>query len=135
MKGEVPPIQKHGGQPLLEEAAFELKPGELSHIIQLAGGKLGEQRYVILLCIGQTEPVKVDFASVKDEIDKDIREKKLRMAMADMMEQLQKTAAIDNVLAGTIHQPERAVSAPREGSTPETTARMGSMFPPAAAKR
>ena len=129
MKGEVPPIQKHGGQPLLEEAAFELKPGELSHIIQVAGGKPGDQRYVILLCLGQTKPVNVDFASVKDLIHNDIREKKLRLAMADTMEHLQKTAAVDNLLAGTIHQPERSPSAPRDGSTPETTPRMGSVLP------
>ena len=30
LRGEVPPIQKNGGQPLLEQEAFSLKPGELS---------------------------------------------------------------------------------------------------------
>jgi parvulin-like peptidyl-prolyl isomerase len=29
MKGEVPPIQRYGGQPLLEQEAFELKKGEM----------------------------------------------------------------------------------------------------------
>ena len=34
LRGEVPPIQKHGGQPAIEEAAFRLAPGELSSIVQ-----------------------------------------------------------------------------------------------------
>lgn len=60
LQGEVPPIRKHGGQPILEKEAFMLKPGELSGIIQ-AGDK-----YIILLCEGLTDPVQVDFASVQN---------------------------------------------------------------------
>jgi parvulin-like peptidyl-prolyl isomerase len=97
LRGEVPPIQRHGGQPVLEKEAFELKPGELSSLIQV------DSRYVILFCLGRTEPVQVDFAAVRDLIYQDVHEKKLRLAMADSFEKLQDQATIDNYLEGTSH--------------------------------
>ncbi len=104
LRGKVPPIQKHGGQPNLEEEAFSLQPGQLSRIIQVAGGG----RYVILLCEGTTEPVHVDFATVRSELYADIHEKKLRVAMADYFQKLQESATIDNYLAGTVQWPDKA---------------------------
>jgi parvulin-like peptidyl-prolyl isomerase len=101
LRGEVPPIQMHGGQPTLEERAFALEKGELSDIIQV-----GPEQYVILLCLGRTEPTaKIDFAAVKKYIYEDIYEKKQRVAMADTFDELQRTATIDNYLAGTVHSP------------------------------
>jgi len=100
LRGEVPPIRKHGGQPALEKEAFSLKPGELSSIIQVG------DKYVILFCEGYTKPIDVKFEEVKDEIHKDIYEKKLRLAMAEYFEHLQETATIDNYLAGTSHTPQ-----------------------------
>ena len=102
LQGEVPPIKKNGGQPVLEKEAFAMKPGELSSIIQ-AGDK-----FVILYCEGLTDPVKVDFASVRDLLAADIHEKKLRLAMAQRFEQLQEEASVDNLLAGTSRSPSRA---------------------------
>jgi parvulin-like peptidyl-prolyl isomerase len=103
LRGEVPPIQKHGGQPLVEKEAFELRPGEISGIIQLQG-----ERYVILFCEGRTVPATVEFASVRDILLQDIQEKKLRLAMADIFQQLQDNATIDNFVAGTSHVPKSA---------------------------
>jgi parvulin-like peptidyl-prolyl isomerase len=100
LRGEVAPIQRHGGQPNLEEEAFSLKPGEISGIIQV-----GPETYVILYCLGFTKPVDVDFASVKDILVEDIREKKLRLAMADYFDKLRAAATIDNFLAGTTQSP------------------------------
>ena len=60
LKGEVPPIRRYGGQPLLEEEAFALKPGDLSGVIQL------DDKYVILFCEGYTKPIDVDFAERKE---------------------------------------------------------------------
>ena len=71
LRGEVPPIKKHGGQPVLEEEAFSLKPGELSGVIQV------EDRCIILFCEGFTQPTNVHFAAVRDLIYEDIFEKKL----------------------------------------------------------
>ena len=73
LKGEVPPIQKHGGQPLLEKEAFALEEGELSGIIQTAG-----DNFVILLCEGRTKPVQVDFEEVREQLHEELYEKKLR---------------------------------------------------------
>ena len=96
MKGEVPPIQRYGGQPLLEQEAFELKKGEISGVIQVGG-----DRYVVLFCEGRTAPVKVNFQEVKKLIYDDLREKKMRLAMAQEFTKLEDNAQIDNYLAGT----------------------------------
>jgi parvulin-like peptidyl-prolyl isomerase len=95
LRGEVKPIQKHGGQPGLEQEAFNLQPGELSGIIQVG------DKFVILRCEGYTEPVKVDFEEVKPMIYEDLLEKKLRVAMSQEYDKLMETAQIDNYLAGT----------------------------------
>lgn len=99
--GEVAPVKKWGGQPILEREAFALKPGELSSIIQ------ADDKYIILLCEGYTEPVGVDFASVRHLLVEDIREKKLRLAMANYFNDLQENATVDNFLAGTSRSPKR----------------------------
>jgi len=102
LRGEVPPIQKHGGQPTLEKEAFALKANELSGVIQV-----GPERYVILYCLGRTEPVAVEFEAVKQYLYEDIYEKKERLAMAKVFRQLQQGATIDNFLASTSHRPSR----------------------------
>ena len=93
--GQVPPIQKHGGRPQLEEEAFNLQPGELSKIVQ-AG-----EHWIIIYCLGKTTPRVTDFNAVRDELQKNIFEKKLEIAMAEEFERLRKESQIDNFLAGT----------------------------------
>lgn len=93
--GEVPPVQMHGGRPQLEQEAFTLQAGELSKIVQ-AG-----EHWIILYCKGRTTPRVTDFEAVKDELQKNIFEKKLKIAMTDEFERLRKTSQIDNFLAGT----------------------------------
>lgn len=104
LRGEVAPIRRHGGQPRLEKEAFSLKPGEISAIINIG------ENYVILLCVGKTTPIEVDFESVRDLIEEDLREKKMRLEMARYFEKLQESAAIDNYLAGTTQRPKKARS-------------------------
>jgi parvulin-like peptidyl-prolyl isomerase len=105
LRGEIPPIQMHGGQPLLEEAAFSLEPGELSGIIQV------DDKFVILRLQGFTKPVSVEFEDVRDYIFEDLHEKKLRLAMARKLDELQEIAQIDNYLAGTVQEGVRPASA------------------------
>ena len=100
--GEVPPIRKFGGQPVLEEEAFSLKPHEISGVIQV------DDRFVILYCEGLTKPVEVEFAKVRDLIYDDIRQKKEQVAMAGCFERLQESATIDNFLAGTSRSPSKS---------------------------
>jgi parvulin-like peptidyl-prolyl isomerase len=101
LRGEVPPIRRFGGQPQLEDVAFELQPGELSGIIQL-----GSQS-VILKCEGRTQPVEVNPQEVESILREDILEKKLRMAMSERFEAMRETARIDNFLAGTSQSPDK----------------------------
>lgn len=102
LRGEVPPIQKYGGQPQLEKEAFSLEPGELSSIIQTGA------TYVILMCEGRTDPVKADFKEVRSDIYNDLLEKKMRIAMARKFEEMRDAAEVDNFLAGSIHSPRSA---------------------------
>ena len=112
LRGQVPPIQKWGGQPLLEEEAFRLKSGELSGVIQVG------DKFVMMLCEGHTEPKQVSFEEVRALLHEDIHEKKLRMAMAEQFTNLQEAAQIDNYLAGTSQSP-RARKADKLQRSPE----------------
>lgn len=108
LRGEVPPIQKYSGQPALEREAFALKPGELSGIIQIA------DRFMILLCEGYTKPVEVTFSEVRDELYRDIFEKKQRIEMARYFTHLRESASIDDFLAGTSQSPKKTLPAASE---------------------
>jgi len=99
LRGEVPPIQRHGGQPALERQAFALKPGELSGIVQIA------DRFMVILCEGYTDAAQVKIAEVRDELYDDIHEKKQRIEMSRYFSHLRESAAIDNFLAGTSQSP------------------------------
>ncbi|MEX2141188.1 MAG: peptidylprolyl isomerase [Pirellulales bacterium] len=118
LQGKVPPIQRHGGQPLLEKEAFSLKQGELSSIVQVGDS------YVILFCEGFTTPTEVSFNEVRQDIYNDIQEKKQRIAMAEVFNQLKDSAQIDNFLAGTTQSPNKKAShtapAGKNVGTPKT---------------
>ncbi len=106
--GEVPPIQMHGGRKILEEEAFRLKPGEISGLIPVG------KTWVVLWCKGRTTPVVQDFDAVKDELYKDLLEKKMRIAMAEEFERLQTNSQIDNFMIGASQPGARAIQAARQ---------------------
>ena len=108
--GLVPPIQKHGGRPELEKEAFSLNPGELSKVVQVG------EHWIILFCLGRTEPVVTDFDVVKEELGKMILEKKMRLAMGTRFKGLRLDAQIDNFLAGTSQPGRDAINVARENS-------------------
>jgi parvulin-like peptidyl-prolyl isomerase len=99
LRGEVPPIQRYGGQKQLEEVAFGLEPGQLSGIIQMG------DKYIILRCEGRTERIAIHQDEVREILAKDIYEKKLRMAMSEKFESIREASRVDNYLAGTSHAP------------------------------
>ncbi len=95
LKGEVPPIQMHGGQPNLEKEAFGLKTGELSGLVHIG------DNWIVLYCLGRTTPTPIEFGDVREEIYSDLLEKKQRIAMAKMFNGIRKTAQIDNFVDNT----------------------------------
>jgi parvulin-like peptidyl-prolyl isomerase len=116
--GRVPPIRQYGGQPELEKEAFAMKPGDLSGII--ASG----DNYVILRCTGLTTPVVANLdAEVREELVKDIREKKIRLAMNVEFDRLRETAQVENYLAGTFQTPKQPAVADASASRPATSAK------------
>jgi len=100
--GKVPPIRKYSGQPAIEKEAFAMKPGDLSGIIATA------DQYIILRCQGYTEPVVSDFEAVRPELERDLLEKKTRLAMAARFDELKEKAEIDNFLAAAKEMPRVA---------------------------
>lgn len=129
-EGEVPPIQRYGGEPLLEEEAFSLKKDEISSIVQVG------DKWVILFCEGRTKPVNIKYAEVEKLMYEDIRDKKMRLAMAQYYSKLQDEARIENYLTHTVqngpkvktgteellHVPEGTLLAP---DNPEPSAKKG----------
>ena len=134
LRGEVPPIQRHGGQPAIEREAFSLKPGELSGVVQVA------DRFLVIFCEGYTAPAKVSFEEVRHELHADILEKKQRIEMARYFTHLRGGAAIDNFLAGTSQSPagRSGPSGPKEAGMPAsslTKAEMEELAKPRAGSR
>ncbi len=112
--GQVPPIQKHGGRPELEKEAFSLQSGEISKVVQVG------EHWVIMYCQGRTTPRITNIDDVRDELRKDIHEKKLRIAMAEQFEKLRENAQIDNFLAGTSQAGAAAVRSSRQTQPQES---------------
>lgn len=104
--GRVPPIQKFGGRPQIEKVAFELEPGEISGLTVVG------DKWIILRCVGYTDPVVKELDdTTRRELQKDIFEKKLRLAMAKKFDEIKESAQIDNFLAGTTQTGKRANTA------------------------
>ncbi len=104
--GEVPPIRRYSGQPKIEEEAFTLtKEDPLSAVIAVA------DKYVVMFYTGRTQPVVQTMDAVRDELEKDLREKKLRLAMAQQFDRLKESAQIDNFLAGTVQTGQQSAPA------------------------
>lgn len=110
--GKVPPLRKHGGQPSLEKEAFNLKPGELSGIVATG------DKYVILKCQGFTEPLVTKPEDVREELIASIQEKKDRMAMAKMFDDLKDNSQIDNFLELAKKTAPPAPAVPAAGAKP-----------------
>ncbi|MEO0530917.1 MAG: peptidyl-prolyl cis-trans isomerase [Planctomycetota bacterium] len=116
LRGEVPPVRRYSGQPQLEEAAFALADGELSGIIQVA------DKFLILRSEGRTESIGVTLTEVRSELERDIFEKKLRLAMSGEFERIRSSARIDNYLAGTSQAPAKQAARRKDGAVQQTSA-------------
>lgn len=94
--GTIPHIRHFSGNETLETAAFKLKPGQISGILEVEHG-----HYVILKCEGFTEPVVNDMAQVQDVLFEQVKEEKIQEAVAKVFERLRSEARVDNYLTRT----------------------------------
>jgi parvulin-like peptidyl-prolyl isomerase len=101
--GKVPALRRHGGQPTLEDAAFKLQPGEISAVIAL------QDQYVLLYKQGETRSIVQDFEAVREELEKEIREKKMRLAMTQRLDAMIKSAQIENFIESMVQLKEPVV--------------------------
>ncbi len=115
--GAMPPIRKHGGMPQLEEAAFKLKEGEISPIIQV-----GEQHF-ILKCEGRTEQTIKDPKEVWDLLYSQVTEEKTQLAVATTFQDIKDRAEIHNSLDRTSTMPKGIANTGKSATPPASTQR------------
>ncbi|NOY41495.1 MAG: peptidylprolyl isomerase [Planctomycetes bacterium] len=117
LRGEVPPIGRYSGQPRLEEVAYALQPGQLSGIVQTG------DKFIILRCEGRTEQIDLHQSDVREILNRDIYEKKMRLAMNEKFEQIREHSRVDNYLAGTSRVPSKRKEAGRAAIRQDTAVR------------
>ncbi len=98
LDGSVPPIPRHSGSPNIEAAAFKLKLGEISAVVQLDDAA---QRYVILKCEGRTKPVVEELdQEVQAELEDQIKRQKTQEQVAIVFDNLKKETQVHNYYTG-----------------------------------
>lgn len=93
--GAIPPIPQYSGNILsepIEKAAFKLKAGEVSSVIQSG------QQFVIIKSEGMTEQVVQSIDEVQDQLIADLKEEKTQRAVAETFDRIRENARIDNFL-------------------------------------
>lgn len=96
--GSIPPISRYSGNPdnrAVENAAFRLKEGEISGLIQVGG------KYVILKCEGHTKQVITDIQDVHEQLYDQLVETKTQERIAEVFEGLKRQTRVDNYLSNT----------------------------------
>ena len=102
--GTVPPIPRHSGSPELEKAAFKLKEGEISAVIQVGPGT---NQFIILKCEGRTEPAVTSLKDVEDILKQELHEEKVQISVANVFKKIKDDARVDNYLTGKSEGGER----------------------------
>lgn len=113
-KGLIQPIRMHLGDKNIEQAAFRLKPGQVSDVISVGSAQPGNEnfvQYVILKCEAQIPPHEIpqkDREKVHQTMVEAIRDKKLRVASTELFEQLKQAARVEIVYS----DPEKSKANP-----------------------
>jgi parvulin-like peptidyl-prolyl isomerase len=89
--GLIQPIRKHIGDPDVEKAAFSLKDGEISPVIE------AHHQFAILKCEGRTAPTGFTKEQVHDRLAEFVRERKLREVAGEVFKKLQDESQVVNV--------------------------------------
>ena len=98
-RGVIPLIAQHCGQPIIEKAAFALKPGELSEMLHVDG------YIVILYCVEHIARTPVEIEKVRGELIADLFKKKQKIIIAREFERLYNQAVWMNHLTNTSQNP------------------------------
>jgi foldase protein PrsA len=133
--GSIPPIPMNSGNETLEKAAFKLKEGEISGLIELQTG-----RYAILKSEGKTEPVVNDISEVREQLYEELFEAKTQQSVAKVFEQIKKEVPVDNYITQTSTGQNRPFTQatpgtiqPASATKPAGTIRTGSNAAPGTA--
>ncbi|MAT14235.1 MAG: peptidylprolyl isomerase [Planctomyces sp.] len=98
LDGQIPPISKYSGNEEIWKAAFNLKEGEVSGIIQLSD--LDQSKYCILLCEGFTQPRTTNIEDVRQDLVDHLKEEKTQKMVAEVFEKIKREIAVDNYVTG-----------------------------------
>lgn len=115
--GSIPPIPMYSGNDTLEKAAFKLKEGEISGLIELQTG-----RYAILKSEGKTEQVVKDISEVRDQLYEELFEAKTQQSVAKIFEQIKKEVPVDNYITRTSTGTNRPFTQATPGEIQPTSA-------------
>jgi foldase protein PrsA len=126
MGGKIPPIAQYSGSEEVEKAAFKLKKGEISPVIQI-GPNLNQ--YIIIKCEGRTVPTVTEMTSDIEQILTDqIREEKTQLAVMEVFEKIKSEARVDNYVTNVSTGGDRKAAGKSAGA-PGAIRQMGATAP------
>ena len=102
VNGWVQPIRLHSGEPQFDRAAFALREGQISDIVQVA------DQFIVIKCEGHLPADAVKLDDVRPRLAEQIRERKSHQASGDVFRRIQDAAKVENVL----NDPAKAAARP-----------------------
>lgn len=130
--GAIPPIPQYSGNILsepIEKAAFKLKAGEVSSVIQSG------QQFVIIKSEGMTEQVVQSIDEVQDQLIADLKEEKTQRAVAETFDRIREDARIDNFLTNQTTGGQKKPAGPGQPAIRQTGGQAPGAAKPAVTNR
>jgi len=118
--GQLQPISRHTSPAFkaIEDAAFGLQEdGEISKVVQFG------EAWIILYRESRIAPAIVKLADVRDKIEMEISEAKMREQIEQIFVTMQKSATVENLLTGEVLTPEKQASPAEHTEAPRTPAK------------